>query len=69
MDEMLNDATCTIEKANERALAIMQERYKPTDPPKCKVTEDEADEKTCGYRRRPVPETWRRIGETCSGCG
>ena len=45
MDEMLNDATCTIEKANERALAIMQERYKPTDPPKCKVTEDEADKK------------------------
>ena len=45
MDEMLNDATCTIEKANERALAIMQERYKPTDPPKGKVTEDEADKK------------------------
>ena len=45
MDEMLNDATCTIGKANERALAIMQERYKPTDPPKCKVTEDEADKK------------------------
>lgn len=45
MEEMLSDENCTIEKANERALAIMQERYKPTDPPKGQVTEDEADKK------------------------
>ena len=45
MEAMLQDADCTMEKANERALAILKERMKPTAPPKVTVTADEADKK------------------------
>lgn len=45
MEAMLKDEACTMEKANERALAILKERMKPTAPPKAVVTEDEADKK------------------------
>ena len=45
MEAMLKDEDCTMEKANERALAILKERMKPTAPPKVTVTQDEADKK------------------------
>lgn len=45
MEAMLKDEDCTMEKANERALAILKERMKPTVPPKVTVTQDEADKK------------------------
>lgn len=45
MEAMLKDEDCTMEKANERALAILKERMKPTAPPKVVVTQDEADKK------------------------
>lgn len=50
MEAMLKDEDCTMEKANERALAILKERMKPTAPPKVTVTQDEADKKTHSYR-------------------
>lgn len=45
MEAMLKDENCTMEKANERALAILKERMKPTAPPKVTVTQDQADKK------------------------